>query len=174
MILVISGTNRQNNVTSRVAATYQQLLKESGQESLLLNLEDLPIDFVFNNDVMGNSSPAFSDIVKRFIVPADKLVVIVPEYNGGMTGVLKAFIDGIWPEQLYGKKAALVGVASGRAGNLRGLDHLTNIFHYLEITVLPFKVPISSVDNLLDDNGNLTDSKTLDSLRKQIGKFLNF
>ena len=73
-----------------------------------------------------------------------------------------------------GKKAALVGVASGRAGNLRGLDHLTDILHHLQVEVLSFKVPISKLDEVLDENGAVANKEILDALDKQAEMLINF
>jgi NAD(P)H-dependent FMN reductase len=173
MITLIAGTNRQNSNTRIVTEAYSTLLKSKGLEHHCIFLEDLPQDYVFRNDVLGNPSPEFSALVKEKIVPASKLVIIAPEYNGGFPGALKAFIDGIWPENLKHKKAALVGVASGRAGNLRGLDHLTNVLHYLKVHVFYKKVPISGVDKLIEE-GILTDTYTLDVLNDQVNEFTNW
>lgn len=174
MITIICGTNRPQNVTKHIAALYESKLQVNGVETKLLTLEDLPHDFAFNNDVYGDTSEGFHKVVQEYIVHAEKLVVVMPEYNGSVPGVLKAFIDGIWPEILRGKKAAMVGVASGRSGNVRGMDHLTNIFNYLEIEVLPYKVPISGIDALLDENRQLQDSKAIDMIDRQVEKLLVF
>lgn len=171
---LICGTNRPNNVTSKVVKAYSALLITHNIQHEIVYLTELPKDFAFNNDVMGEKSPVFSQVVQEKIAPSDKLVIISPEYNGGFPGVLKAFIDGIWPKTLQGKKVALVGVASGRAGNLRGMDQLTNICHYLKMLVLPFKVPISSIEKYLDEQKELTDEGTLEVLNQQIEDFKAF
>jgi len=173
MITLICGTNRPNNNTSAVVRVYESLLKKSGQAVELIYLEQLPHDFAYRNAVLGDSAPELEAIIERCIRPAEKLVILSPEYNGGFPGVLKAFIDAIYPKDLRGKKAALVGVASGRAGNLRGLDHLTNILNYLNLVVLPFKVPISGIEALMQ-NGELVDDQTIETLSKQVDQFISF
>jgi NAD(P)H-dependent FMN reductase len=111
-------------------------------------------------------------LLDEFILPAQKIVFIVPEYNGSFPGVLKIFLDAVHPDTNRGKKVALVGVSSGRAGNIRGLDHLTGVLHYLGMHILPNKLPISSVLTLLDANGSLKDENTIKALEKQIGELL--
>jgi chromate reductase len=76
----------------------------------------------------------------------------------------------MWTEN----KACLVGVSTGRAGNLRGMEHLTNILNYLKINVYHNKLPISRVDTLLDANGNLTDVETQKVVDWQLEGFLKF
>jgi chromate reductase len=125
-------------------------------------------------DLYGKHSEKFQQLLEEFIIPAEKFVFIVPEYNGSFPGILKLFIDAIHPDTNRGKKAALVGVATGRAGNLRGLDHLTSVLHYLGIYVHPNKLPISSVTTLLDQNGILKDDATEAVLNKQIKEFVHW
>ena len=100
-------------------------------------------------------------------------ISVVPEYNGSFSGVLKAFIDTWEPKRVIGKKSALVGLAAGRAGNLRGMDHMTNILHYLQFDVLHFKIPISKIYDYISD-GKLTDLETVDLIKKQMSLFQNF
>lgn len=168
MITVISGTNRPGNVTLQMAKTVNMLLAAMEYEAQVLDLQKLPRDFVFNNDVFGQADPGFSAIVEEFIGGVSKLVFVVPEYNGSYPGVCKAFLDGIWPERLHGKKAALVGVSSGRGGNSRGLDHLTGVLHYLNVTIVPLKVGIMRVESLMDEEGLLTDEKSIRMLQRQM------
>lgn len=172
-ITVISGTNRSESNTAIVAKFYLEILKKKEQNPLFFSLVDLHKDFAFNNDIFGKKNPGFSRMIKKFFANAPKLVFVVPEYNGSIPGVLKTLIDGIDPRVFEGKKAALVGVASGRSGNVRGMDHLTNILNYLEVQVLPFKVPVSRVMAIVS-NGKIMDENTKKTLRVQAEKFIKF
>lgn len=140
----------------------------------LLDLQKLPRDFVFRNDVFSNADPGMTAIAGQFVANADKFVFVVPEYNGSFPGVCKAFIDAVWPEQFKGKKAALVGLSSGRSGNVRGLDHLTNILNYLQVAVLPQKVHISHIESLLGEESHIADEKTLRALERQMRALVEF
>ncbi len=173
MITIISATNRPHSNTLKVAKSYTQLLEKQGVASRLLSLESLSPDLNFM-DLYGKHSDKFQQLLEEFIIPAEKFVFIVPEYNGSYPGILKLFIDAIHPDVNRGKKAALVGVASGRAGNLRGLDHLTGVLHYLGIYVHPNKLPISSVTSLLNEEGTIKDEVTIKALDKQIQEFLSW
>ena len=74
----------------------------------------------------------------------------------------------------HNKKACLTGVAQGRAGNLRGMDHLTNIFHHLKMNVLHFKIPISQVHLLLDESGKLNNQEMIKLIEIQIDLLMEF
>jgi chromate reductase len=168
MITIISATNRPNSSTLKVAKHYQQLMEQKGEITQLFSLEKLPVDIAFN-ELYNKRSVEFQQILDAYITPVNKFVFVVPEYNGSFPGILKVFIDAIHPDLLRRKKVALLGVASGRAGNLRGMEHLTGVFNYLGVFVHPNRLPVSSVLTLLDENGAVKDANTLLAFEKHIG-----
>lgn len=170
MITIISGTNRAGSRTRIIAEHYSNLLNSSGEKHQFITLEDLPRDFAFT--YFGSlQSEDYKQWVATYIGGADKFIVIAPEYNGSYPGILKMFIDSVHPGMLRGKKAALVGVAEGRGGNLRGLDQLSGAFHYLGITVLPKHVMISGVGQMISNN-RLIDTGISDALAAQSVEFI--
>jgi len=173
MITIISATNRPKSNTLKVALNYSQLMEKQGIRPKLLSLEKVPADIAFN-ELFNNRSTAFQQILDEYIIPAQKFVIISPEYNGSFPGILKTFIDAIHPDLNRGKKVALVGVSTGRAGNLRGMDHLTGILNYLDFHVMPNKLPVSNVLTLLDENSNIKDDTTIKVLGKHIADFLKY
>ena len=165
MIVIISGTNRLNNLTKLVAKEYQRLLKEEGMQTDFISLDEV---CVYERD------DAFIQLEKRLIA-ADKFIIVMPEYNGSYPGILKLMIDNtdvnkVWP----GKKVLLAGVATGRAGNLRGMEHLTGSLLHMKTIVHFNRLPISSVHKLLTENGQFKDCSTLEAIKKQINEFINF
>lgn len=166
MYTIISGTNRPESNTLKIAKQYQQLLKGKGVEARLLSLEGL--------DVLTRNA-SYIMIEEDMLVPARKFIFISPEYNGSIPGVLKCVFDisdiqKVW----WGKKALLTGVSSGRAGNLRGMEDLTGILHYLKMTVYHDKLPISVVNTLLGEHGEIKDAPTLKTINKQLDEFIEF
>src|SRR5438105_3093929 len=149
MYTIISGTNRPGSNTIRIAEQYQQLLAEKGIAASLLSLENLDV---------SKRNPAIQKLEDEILIPSKKIIFVSPEYNGSIPGVLKCLIDISDIERVWwGKKALLIGVSSGRAGNLRGMEHLTGILHYIRMVVHPNKLPISVVDELLNRTGKVTE-----------------
>jgi NAD(P)H-dependent FMN reductase len=100
---------------------------------------------------------------------------VVPEYNGSFPGVLKVFIDACkFPDSFFGKKAALVGLSSGKYGNIRGIDHLTGICHYINLHVLPMRLHIPAIDKEFDDQNDLFKADTVKFTDEQIARFIAF
>jgi len=166
MYTIISGTNRNDSNTIKVAQHYQQLLKKKGIDARLLSLQGL-------NVLERNKE--FSKIENEELMPAQKFIFVTPEYNGSFPGVLKAMFDiSDIKRTWWGKKALLTGVSTGRAGNLRGMEDLTGILHFMKVVVHPNKLPISVVDKLMDENGSLNDAATLAAIKTQVNEFIEF
>ncbi|MFC3562275.1 NADPH-dependent FMN reductase [Pedobacter jamesrossensis] len=173
MITIIAATNRPNSNTLKVAKYYQHELKSRGIESNLFSLEHLPID-VLNTDMFGKRSVAFQKI-QDLISTTDKFLFVMPEYNGSYPGVLKVLIDACnFPDSFYDKKAALVGLSSGKYGNIRGVDHFTGVCHYIHLNILPLRIHIPNIKTELDADGNLIKEDTIKFTNEQIEKFINF
>jgi len=173
MITIIAATNRPNSNTLKVAKYYKQQLKIKGLDANLLSLEHLPAD-VLNTDMYGKRSQAFQKI-QDLINDTDKFLFIMPEYNGSYPGVLKVLIDACtYPDSFYDKKAALVGISSGKYGNIRGVDHFTGVCHYVHLNVLPLRLHIPNIKAELDADGNLIKDDTLKFTNEQIDKFIKF
>lgn len=173
MLTIISGTNRPDNNSVRVARIYSDLLKEAGAEFQILDLRQLPQDFAFNA-MYGKTLPEVDRIIDTFIAPVRRFVFIAPEYNGSYPGVLKTFLDCVPPSQFYDKKAALVGVSDGFAGNLRGLDHLTGVLNYLKVDVLSRKPKLSHIGESINGDGALLEERHVSQLKEQVARLLEF
>ncbi len=175
MITILSGTNRKGNMSNRVAAVYARLLKEKGVAHHLLSLEDLPEDFLRASLFHDTAkAPDFEALQEKYLVPAQKFIFVMPEYNGSIPGILKLLIDSVDIKRVfYHKKAMLTGLSSGRAGNLRGLDHLTNILNFLKVSVYHNKLPISRINEELDERG-FKEALTRKVVEDQLAGFLDF
>ena len=165
MYTIIAGTNRSGSHTEKVTNHYQAVLKSNGITANIFSLKD--IDIVERNE-------AFSKIEIDLLIPTQKFIFIIPEYNGSFPGILKAMIDISDVKQVWwGKKALLTGVSTGRAGNLRGIDQLTAILNHMKVTVHYNKIPLSQIDKIMED-GLITNSSTLKDIDTQINEFINF
>ena len=174
MIKIIVGTNRKNSLSKTIALLYQEILLERGAESEILELEQLPADFIetalYENNGRNEEYNAFHSRVKE----GKKFVFIVPEYNGSFPGILKTFIDGMtYPNTFRNKKCALVGLSSGIGGGGIALSHLTDIFHYLGMHVLALKPKLAKIEQNMSDN-LLTNRLYVELLHTQADMLLEF
>lgn len=173
MITIIASTNRPGSSTLKMAKYYQEQLREKGVEANLLSLEELPPNLL-QTDLYGKRSPEFATI-QKIVTDTDKFIFVIPEYNGSYPGVLKVFIDACdFPESFYDKKVALVGISSGKYGNIRGIDHFTGVCHYVHLNVMSLKLHIAAIHKEFDGNSKLLTADTLKFTNEQIDKFILF
>jgi NAD(P)H-dependent FMN reductase len=166
MITIISGTNRGDNNTKKVVLEYQRLLSEKNVEAVIYALDEI-------NGAVRNE--AFIHAEEELLQSAEKFIIIMPEYNGSYPGILKLMIDNTNVKSTWWhKKVLLTGISTGRAGNLRGMEHLTGSLLHMKMLVHPNRLPISIVDKLMDNNGRFTDINTLAAIDTQLEEFLDF
>lgn len=165
MYTIISGTNRIGSHTEKVAKEYKRILAEKNINA--------PIVTLLNLNILHRNSEIIK-IEDDILIPTDKFIFIIPEYNGSYPGVLKALIDSSDIRKVWQfKKALLTGVATGRAGNLRGMDHLSDTLHYMKMNVHYNKLPISVIDKVMNESGQL-NAETLRVINLQIDEFIKF
>jgi NAD(P)H-dependent FMN reductase len=165
MYTIISATNRKGSNSLLVAKNYQQYFQDLGIETSLLSLEDF---------VSMSRDENFNKLEQTFLIPATKFVFIMPEYNGSFPGIFKLMMDISDLSLCWNhKKVMLVGVANGRSGNLRGIDIMTNMCHYMKMNVYFHKLPLSGISNELED-GKFRFDHTIRDIKQQIEGFINY
>ena len=140
-----------------------------------MSLQYLPATINISDLYSSNTQdPLIREIQTKLIIPCKHWILVSPEYNGSYPGVLKLFIDALSVNEIsatfHHKKIGLIGVSDGRAGNIRGMDHLAAMFNYLKMTVYHNKLPISSVKSQLSDKEVL--KPTADILKAYLDDFL--
>jgi chromate reductase len=172
-IVIISSTSRPDSNTNKVSKIYEGILKSKKVDVEILDLNVLTENFILS-EIHGKRSEAFANIIAKYISNNSNFIFVVPEYNGSFPGVLKLFIDCIHPREWTKKYACLVGVSDGRAGNLRGMDHLSAILGYLKMHVFHHKLPISSIDKLLDNQNKFSLPEQMKVCELQVQGFLDW
>lgn len=125
-IAVVVGSIRQESINKKLASAIENLLPENVQ-AIRAEINELPL---YNQDDDVNQA----DSVKKFkqiIESADGVLIITPEYNRSMPGVLKNAIDhGSRPygkSSWKGKPVAIGGISPGKTGTAMAQQHLRNV-----------------------------------------------
>jgi chromate reductase, NAD(P)H dehydrogenase (quinone) len=169
--VIVSGTNRPDNLSLRVAKLCQAYLKEQGHEAALLDLELLPrsIAFDYLDSIASSGFQPYQDVVHR----GSHFIFVAPEYNGSIPGILKLFIDACdYPGSFKGKTAALVGIAAGETGNQTGLAHLQDILEYFGAEVFPRHVTVGRIRQKLMREGGFQDEMAAGELKNMLAAYL--
>lgn len=173
MITLIIGTNRPGSNTRKVAAQLEEIYAELKVPLQVLDLAKLPPKIF--------SPTSYAEKPKSFLPFADAVLksaglhVVTPEYNGGVPGVLKYFIDMLkFPESFEHKPVCFTGLAAGIWGALRPVEQLQAIFGYRNAHIFPVRVFLPQIYNLLDDSGKIKDAELIGRLKAQTDGFAEF
>lgn len=173
-IIVISGTNRRNAVTRKIAdailSRYEQV---DGVEAMMLDLAELPLELL-SPSAYSSKPDAYTPFAEA-VLAADGLHVVTPEYNGGMPGALKLFIDHLpFPQSFERRPVCFTGVADGRWGALRPIEQLQGVFGYRNAYQLPDRVFIPGASKAVGDDGWPVAPFLANLLQAQISHFVAF
>ena len=172
MIAIISGTNRPGSNTRKITAHVAKTYADFGVPAQTLDLADLPPE-IFSPTSYEKTPASFQKFIDA-ILGANGLVVVTPEYNGSIPGVLKYFIDMLpFPESFDQKPVCFVGLAAGLWGAMRPTEQLQQIFAYRNGLVFPERVYVPAVNNQIDEDGKLNPVMQK-NLRQQATNFVNF
>jgi chromate reductase len=165
-ILGIAGSLRRTSF-NRAALRAAQQLVPAGVRLEIFDLEGIPL---FNQDEEGPPPERVGQFKQR-IRAADAILIVTPEYNYSIPGVLKNAID--WASRPYGdnswdgKPVAIMGASMGGLGTSRAQYHLRQVFVYLNMFPLNRpEVMISNAAQRFDENGNLKDEETKSNIQK--------
>ncbi|MFN0077909.1 MAG: NADPH-dependent FMN reductase [Prosthecobacter sp.] len=175
LITIISGTNRPDSNTRKVAGLVQTLHTSAGAATCMLDLQELPAE-CFSPDGYARKPAEFQRQFADVVLESDGLVIVTPEYNGSFPGVLKYFIDLLkFPESFERRPVCFVGLAAGDWGALRAVEQLQMIFGYRNAHIFPQRVFMPAVDDLLDeDGGHIMDAAMRERLEAQALGFQSF
>ena len=173
MVAIIAGTNRPDSNTRKVAGQIQEIYSSVGAETKLLNLAKLPPE-IFHPGSYENKPESFGEFTET-VLSSQGLVVVTPEYNGGMPGILKYFIDMLpFPESFENRPVCFVGIAAGMWGALRPVEQLQAVFGYRNAHIFPGRVFVHGVFELIGDDGKINDEDLVARLTKQANGFTEF
>ena len=173
MIVIISGTNRPGSNTRKVTARVEASYKTLGVTTQVLDLAELPPE-IFAPTSYAEKPAGFKKFTDA-ILAADGVVIVTPEYNGGVPGVLKYFIDMLpFPESFEQRPVCFIGLAMGIWGALRPVEQLQAIFGYRNALIYPERVFMPGIGKLLDASGNFSSDDIPKRLDKQAAGFVDF
>ena len=165
-ILGFAGSLRKDSYNkSLLRAALELVPKDAELETF--DLEGIP---PFNQD-QENQPPEKVKEFKAKIRAADAILIVTPEYNYSIPGVLKNAID--CASRPYGdnafehKPVAIMGASIGAMGTARAQYHLRQCFVFLTCFALNQpEVMVPFANDKIDKNGKLTDQKTRDKIRE--------
>ena len=159
-LLGICGSLRAGSYNHAVLATVPELLPDGVSLEIFSGLGDIP---PYNSDVQAQGFPPAVTALGEAIAAADGVILVSPEYNYSVPGVLKNAIDWVSrlsPQPFTAKPVSLMSASMGLLGGARMQYHLRQILVFLDAR--PMNKPevfIGAVHQKVAD-GKLSDAGT--------------
>lgn len=167
-IAVVRGAVRPGNYTAKAAALAEGVLGRR------LGARVLPVDpgaLALPPPGTGDGHPGVVRL-RALLAEADGVLIVTPEYQGSFSSVVKLTLEHLgWPAGIRDKPVGLVGVAAGRLGAIKSLEHLRSVCAHLGAHVLPEVVSVAGVDRVFDESGACRDdevARSIDALCRRL------
>lgn len=172
-IVTINGSARPGNYTGKALALVHDELREMNGV-MLTAVTPATMKLAIPGSGMDDSD---SQRLQKIVAAADGVVLATPEYHGSFSSLTKLTIENMgFPSALKGKPVVLLGVAAGRIGAVKSLEHLRSVCSHVGALVLPRAVSVAGVQSVFDEQGNCLDAGTgrqIRSLASELAKYVH-
>jgi NAD(P)H-dependent FMN reductase len=176
-IVGISGSLRASSYNSMLLRAAAVMAPE-GTSIEIATIEGIPL---YNEDVERQGIPEAVTALRERIVAADGLLIVTPEYNNSMPGVLKNAIDWLTrpPAEIArafaGRPVGIIGATPGPGGTNLSQAAWLPVLRTLQ--TLPWfggRLGVSGSGTVFDAEGALVDAKVRAQLEKYMAGFAKF
>lgn len=166
-ILALAGSLRKGSFNRKLLRYAVEGARAAGGEVEELGPEWLELP-LYNGDLERDGAyPAEVEAWRSKIKGCDGMLIASPEYNHGMSGVLKNAID--WASRpanaFSGKIAASFGTSSGAFGTARSQMNVRLCLTPLNVWIVPKTVLVPHAASAFDETGHLTSQQLAEDLR---------
>ena len=173
-ILGIAGSLRRGSYNQAALRAAKLLVPENSGIDIF-QLDGIPM---FNEDDEKRPPSSVAELKKR-IRSANSVLIVTPEYNYSIPGVLKNAID--WASRPHddnawsGKPAAIMGASVGPIGTARAQQHLRQILVALNLFLLNTpEVVIADAAHRFNEDGNLIHEPTKQLIQELLQNVVDF
>jgi chromate reductase, NAD(P)H dehydrogenase (quinone) len=182
-ILAFAGALRKDSTNKKTVKVAVEGARKAGGEVTHIDLIDYPVPLYNGDDEAANGLPENAIKLQELMLAHDGFLISSPEYNSGISGTLKTYID--WTSRprgelkagaCYGGKVVVImGASPGGLGGLRGLFDLRKVFSTMGVIVLPDEFAVSKSYEAFNEDGSAKDTfvqNKLEGLGKTLVEFL--
>ena len=175
-MLVFAASLREGSLNERLARLAVAVARDKGAEvdrAALIEFECPSYD----NDVEREGEiPPGAHTLRDRLIAADAFLIVSPEYNSSMPGVLKNIID--WtsrfrPQPFNGRQGLLMSASPSMAGGNRGLWSLRIPLEHLGARVYPDMFSLAQAHEALGDDGRIINEMLQTRFDRTIECFLD-
>ena len=171
-VLGISGSLRRDSYNSALLRAAADVLPLGAELEVFDGLKAIP---PYDADDDLDFAPAPVQRLREAIADADAVLIVTPEYNASLPGVLKNALD--WASRphaanpLRGKPAAVVGASTGMFGAVWAQAEGRKVLSTIGARVLDAELPVAEADERFAD-GRLSDPEIEDRLGEIVAELV--
>ena len=173
-ILALSGSTRSGSLNAKLAAAFAEAARVAGAEPTLISLRDYPLPLYDGDLEEADGVPENARALARLFSAHHGIFIAGPEYNSGITPLLKNTLDWMsrvgrgdkpMPSPFKSSVFALAGASPGAYGTIRGLPMIRQILQIgLGAHVLPEQLAVGQAQKVFDEAGAVGDERVADRL----------
>ncbi|MFR9166297.1 MAG: NADPH-dependent FMN reductase [Dysgonomonas sp.] len=176
VIGILIGSLRRESYNKKIARHIVKLSPD-GFEFRILEIGDLPL---YNQDYDDDGkAPESYNEFRKTAREIDGFIFVTAEYNRSVPAVLKNALDvgsrpygkSVWD----GKPGAIISSSIGGIGGFGANHHLRQSMTFLNVLMLQQPESyIGNVAELMDDKGNITNQRTIESLQNFVDAYIKW
>jgi NAD(P)H-dependent FMN reductase len=156
-IVVIIGTVRSERQGIKVANWIVKKLEERNHEVHLVDPIQLQLPLLDKMYKEMKTPPENLQKLHTIIKEADGYIPVTPEYNHSISAAMKNTLD-YFLEEYFFKPSGIVSYSVGASGGILAGNHLRQVLAEMGAPAIPSQLPISKVQNVFGDDGELLDT----------------
>jgi len=166
-ILALAGSARAGSFNKQLVRVALRGAEEVGASTTFVDMRDYPLP-LYDGDLERESGlPENAAALREIFLSHQGLLVATPEYNGGITPLLKNTLDWISrsPQAspdlapYQGKLAVLMAASPGPLGGLRGIQMVRTVLTNLGVLVLPAQLTLRAAHEAFAESGDLAEPR---------------
>jgi chromate reductase len=158
--ITLCGSLRTGSINEVLRRHLSQKLREAGVAVTDLDLADFAMP-VFNEDLEADATPESAKRLAELFGTHDIVLIVSPEYNGGVTPLVVNTISWLSRQKPNPFKHAVFGIAgvsNGKYATIFALSHLRDTLSKLGALVVPTLLGIGPFEDAFDADGNPTET----------------
>jgi chromate reductase len=170
----LSGSLRQESYSSAVLDMFGQQLLSRGYDLNPLNIGDFPH---YNQDLEESGLPEVVALGRSLVEQSDGVVIVTPEFNHGIPGVLKNTLDWlsrpVFVSCFQHKPVLFCTISPGALGGVRAQYQLRETLSSMLCDIVPMPEIVIPHVNKKFENGVFAEKQTLDFVSNSIDRFIS-
>jgi chromate reductase len=175
-LLVFSGSTRQGSYNTKLATAVATMAGDLGADVTLVSLADYEAPLFHQDWERENGVPQTVTDLGALMAESDAAFIASPEYNAGVTPLVKNTIDWLSrlkPHPIKETVFSLGAASPGMLGGIRGLFSLRTTLVGLNAIVMPEQLTVGGATSAFNEDGSFANERTVSLANVQLERLID-